>query len=827
MKKPSSPMLQPIPFLGQLQTTLHSIDESADWIKRTRPSAARLDMEADRLLIRLHRSRNKVQSWLDAVGEPAGIGFFGRSQAGKNHLISALMAGENGKLEMDLGGEPLDFLTQINPDNQSAGLVIRFSRQVKPGDPHFPVHLSLLDEAAIGKIMTLAFLEGRQSETGPALPDELAISEHLKKIAPRRLAEPVAGMTSEQVIALWDFLGRHDRQRQRRLAVRFWPAAIDLAPYLAVEDRARLFSLLWEESSELTAFYSHFAQALQSLSCAVTILAPRSVLVNDDWLPADGILNPSRLARLDTAADENIQVRPMLSHGASEPVTLSVAELTLLSVELRVPLLSPARESLFEQVDILDFPGYGGGLDSPANESMRQELALGVLSPFAQAIQRAKSRYLLEYYADRQQNQLLLVCTAAGDRQDAKVISRSLDYWVKQTQGENTQLRAGRKPGLIWALTGFDQRVTQGVNFDEAVQRYVGQPGDSWGTMLAVDELGIKRMASYLSTEMRSDIKLTHIIRQWEELRRELLENLFATWYRPDGIEEPVDKRTIAERLLKTLQTRAGVHGEMLEQLLPTREALTLLYLQQHNAAVNGLTPASHDIGPSSSAATGHFGIGVEIDLFRDTPVSASAPPTSGDLLPVDQPDEKAYAKNVYGYWINHLRSLPDNLSLLALLGMDKPTIELLVQELIIASVRLNIAGALSSVPTDSTPARLSSESQADRQVSQVLTVLGDFVSWLGFQQMDEALRPDSRINTGHKIFTRPEKQAVDWNGANRLTKLTLTPTNTTALYIYDWLVGLHELIMRNAGFSGDEDITAKQRQHLSQILDQIKQEFV
>lgn len=822
--KPSSPMLLPNPFLGQLQTALQSIDDSADWIRQTRPGAPRLDMEADRLQMRLHRGRAKVRAWLDAVAKPASIGFFGRSQAGKNHLISALIAGENGKLETDLGGDPLDFLTHINPDNQSAGLVIRFTRQVKPGDPHFPVQLSLLDEAAIGKLMALAFLEGRQSETGPALPDELAISEHLKKLAPRRLVEPVAGMSSEQVVELWDFLARHDRQRQRRLAVRFWPAAIELAPYLAVEDRARLFSLLWEESSELTAFYSHFAQALQSLSGAVNILAPRNVLVDENWLAAEGILDPSTLGRLDTAADENIQVRPILSHGATDPVTLSVAELTLLSMELRVPLLSPARESVFEQVDILDFPGYGGGLGAPANDDIGQGLTPGILSPFTQAIQRAKSRLLVEHYADRQQNQLLLVCTAAGNRQDAKIVARTLDYWVKQTQGENPQQRAGRKPGLIWTLTGFDQRVTQGVNFDEAVQRYVGQPGDSWGTMLAVDDRGIKRMASYLSTEMRSDSKLTHIMGQWEELRRELLQNLFATWYRSGDTEDPDDKRTIAERLLKTLQTRAGVHGELLEQLLPTREALTLLYLQQHSETGNRASPASADVGPSSPA-TGHFGIGVEIDLFRDTPVSASVPPASqGGLAAGKQPDDAAYAQSVYGYWINHLRGLPDNLSLLILLGMDKPTIEMLVQELIIASIRLNIAGALSVVLTHSAPAGLSTESPADRQVSQALTVLGDFVSWLGFQRMDEALRPDSRINSGHKIFSRPEKQAVAWNGANRLTKLTLAPTNTTALYIYDWLVGLHELIMQNAGFSGDREITVKQREQLNLILDRIKQ---
>ncbi len=37
--------------------------------------------------------------------------------------------------------------------------------------------------------------------------------------------------------------------------------------------------------------------------------------------------------------------------------------------------------------------------------------------------------------------------------------------------------------------------------------------------------------------------------------------------------------------------------------------------------------------------------------------------------------------------------------------------------------------------------------------MTKALTVLGDFIAWLGFPQIDETLRPDSRINRGHKIF--------------------------------------------------------------------------
>ncbi len=96
-----------------------------------------------------------------------------------------------------------------------------------------------------------------------------------------------------------------------------------------------------------------------------------------------------------------------------------------------------------------------------------------------------------------------------------------------------------------------------------------------------MDDRGIKRMAAHLAVEIRGEARPDRISERLEELRRELLDNLLASWYRPEGAEDPATKEHIAEILLKTLQTRAGVHGELLEQLLPARQVLHRLYLQQ------------------------------------------------------------------------------------------------------------------------------------------------------------------------------------------------------------------------------------------------------
>ncbi|AJK12332.1 virulence factor [Yersinia pestis subsp. microtus bv. Altaica] len=826
----------------QLQQVTQGIDQAIDWVKSTRQHAVRLDREAEHLTIKLRRMRNKAHPLSETALTAMTIGFVGQSQAGKKHLISALAANEHGRLENTLGGKKLDFWQQIRPEYQTTGLVTRFSYQTEGHQTHghesratneaYPVQLTLLSEVDIAKIIARAFLLDCPQENPAYSLDEQQITEHLRQLMMHRRPIINAGINSDDVIALWDSLAHHDTQRQKELATHFWPTAIELAPYLSIDDRAKLFSLLWGENDPLTDAYRHFFYILQHLSGTQKLLAPLSVLVDDTLLPANGVMNIATLGDLNTPADNPIQVLPLINGHTAKCVTLSQAELTLLAVELKIPLDKPARESAFESVELLNFPDARGSQTIPA-------LMENAAYPLASLLSQAKNAYLLERYTNQQQINLLLVCTATDQRSEIKSTSKALDYWVKQTQGESVQIRSRRNPGLIWALTPHDQRITANLplstptdaqthdanikNYDEAVQRYVGNPGDSWGTLLALDARGVERMISYLSKEILRDIKSERLTEQLHELQRELTNNLFTGWYQPSVTDERQQKQRIVEILLKALQTRTGVHGELLEQLLPSRDELRRLYLQQHLY----LSPRLYQQEKKGVAdffiplaSTEPFSIGIDIDLFSDLPT-----PTEPSLTPQARHDndEAEYAAHVHYYWINHLRQLPDNTALLELLGVTKPTIELLVAEFITASIRLDIARNLRQALADNEPADLHRAAKADRQVSRALTVLGDFIAWLGFLQISEDKRPDSRINRGYKIFAQPPKSVSTLGVSHRLTQLALTPTNSTAFYIYDWLVGLGEMIIQNVGYSASNEISPAQRQQLAAILSVIK----
>lgn len=793
---------------SQLQQVTQGIDQTIDWINTTRQHALRLDIEADQLTVKLRRQRNKARHLSEMSLTPMSIGFLGQSSAGKQHLIAALIADENGQLETTLAGKTLNFWQQIKPGYQSSGLVARFSHQVAINHDTHPVQLSLLNEIELAKIVVGAYRHDNQQDRVEHSLGEQHIIGILQQLAMRKQQTPIAGVTHDDVISLWDYLVRHDAPRQKRLEAHFWPMAIELAPYLRIDDRAVLFSLLWAESPPLTEAYRHFAYTLQHLDSAPHLLAPLSVLVDDMLLPASGIMNVSTLNDLNTPADTQIQVLPLKDTLVGKSVTLSLAELTFLSVELQIPLRLSATENVFESVELVDFPDFSDVFDTPTSVAH---------SPYALAasLSRAKNAFLLERYTDRQQINMLLVCNAVSHRSDVKTVGKLLDYWVKQSQGENTQVRSRRNPGLIWALTPFDQRIaSEGAkNHDEAVQRYVGQPGDSsWGTLLALDTRGIERMVNYLTQEIRRDIKAERITEQLNELQRELTENMLASWCQP-AIHESQQKQRIAETLLKALQTRTGLHGELLERLLPSRDELRALYLQQQNRVAELITSGdSHD----------PFSIGIDIDLFSDSSLSSEQPTATAMLSGEDE--EAGYAANVHRYWVNHLRRLPDNGPLIELLGITKPTIELLVAELITASIRLDVAGQLVKILADNEQVSLHRDSKADRQVSRALTVLGDFVAWLGFLQISETQRPDSRINRGYKIFARIPTSASPVGASQRLTKLAPTPTNNTAFYIYDWLVGLGEMIIHNEGYSASSEISEQHREQLAAIFLLVKQ---
>lgn len=683
--------------------------QAIDWVDAARRHSARLEREADRLIQHLRRCHNRAALLENTRPAQVAIGLYGHNAAAKAHLLAALAPGAK-RFDADLS------------------LAVRYCTAAEAGPADYPIALALLDEAQwLAITIDAAAMSGFRQDW-----DARAIVDHLQALTRHRQAVAIDGLDGNAVLALWDNQRRHGGKEQPTLDRHFWPQAVTLAPQLSIDDRARLFAPLWGEEATLTARYRQLAHALQALDGSRRVHAPRRALA---LLTAN-------------AVPENATIAVMTEQGDEREIALS--DLAWLTAEVTTVLSQTAQAGLPADVALIDLPG---SRSCPQAEP-------------AQRLQQAKRAHLLTRCADGLHANLLLVTDAAAAPQDAARIGQALAGWVDHTQGETPALRQRRKPGLIWAITPFDPRQEGKPRPDDAVQRQVGEPGDSWATLLALDEQDCRRMVNYLAAQARPAHKQARLLELREELQRELTDSLLGNWL---TAADPYATQQRAQQLLRALQAQAGRHGELLERLLPQRDTLRQLYQQQQHAAPTPATPAP---------------FGLDIDLF-----GAPETPASGE------PPASPFAARVFADWINHLRSLPDNRRLLDLLGVDKPHLELLVDALIGAACRQRLDDELErALCAGGLP-----EQGEDRQISQALALLGDFVAWLGFQRRDAATRPESRVNPGQPIFTPPPQPAVDWSGQQRLTRLAPTPTKNTAFYIYDWLIGLQTLLAENA----------------------------
>ena len=472
------------------QTFFQGAGGALKWIEAVRDSAPSLDSEADQLSLELYRARNLAQSLSRAATTPMTVGFFGLSQAGKSYLISALAAGENGKLETHYGPARLDFIEHVNPvggGKEATGLVTRFSRTARSGPAEYPVELKLFSEVEVAKVLANAWFNDFDHEREDVYEiDETKVAAILAPHEGELSDALQPGVTPEGIVELWDYLHASFPKSVSKLNARYWPRVVKLAPRLNSHQRADLFSLLWGEQPELTNLYRQLAQSLSALGHATRVFAPLRCLVahdGDGFSQRDSIMNVDILERLGTAQDSPLDVCPATGDDLGAPVSLPVAQLAALTAELTFPLVEPTRDPRVEQVDLLDFPGYRGRL------SLRNIGEPSTQEGLSQLLLRGKVAYLFERYTDSQEMNGLVVCTSSSKQSDVTSVGPVLTRWIEKTQGETATERGSRDPGLIWALTMFDMRI------NGALQQPDGQLREGWEGLVKMTML--ERFGSY------------------------------------------------------------------------------------------------------------------------------------------------------------------------------------------------------------------------------------------------------------------------------------------------------------------------------------------
>ncbi len=876
--------------------------DAIDWIRDVRTTSQRLESDSDGLILKLRKVRNLVRRLGRAASRPMSVGFFGISQAGKSYLISALAANESGHLETKLDDKRLDFIEHVDPGGkggEATGLVTRFTRHAVDSPPGYPIQLKLFSEVDLIKVLGNAFFNDFDHTKLIYENDPASIrSNVLSGLEKRRRQQPVPGVTEDDVVDLMEYFQKRFPKLMEPLNGDFWPTAIDLAPRLLPDDRARLFSVLWGGIEELSEAYLMLRGALEALGHAEYCYCPLEVLVHETesggLSKSQSIMSVDILDRLGKDHADLIEVIPVNAEDEmSEACGVARSVLATLTTELRFVLAEPPAASTVENVDLLDFPGYRGRLNvTDINQVSADADSEG--SAVAQLILRGKVACLFERYTDDQEMNVLVLCTPSDKQSDVNDIGPVLDTWIAATQGDNPEVRARRLPGLAWAMTRFDMRIDsmlqdssentrvawakmmkmvlerfkqfewidswgpdqafsntyvvrkpkmvtkwlslEGENeidiadswkgqlsllketfiADPIVQKHFVDPSVAWEAMVKLNDGGITRLAEYLASAARIELKLERIREQLDEEMVDIAEQRLGAYFQKEGAAEVEQKQALVKGVTTDLRTpkKLARFGELLWAMQPSVEQLRARYLRTGEA----LTEETEDMAAAEDEAVSDdgdmlFGLDDLVALPDAGPAAGSQAVSSVSASAAQ------FAKAAMRDWTTQLRGLSDNADLMHFLAADPKIVQSLTDELITGASRLNIEHQIiESIQDAEDRVAATRGSLVERQVMTTANCINDYVDYLGISTMQVAERPISTVGAQRRMFEPPAKIPI-----GTLPDLPPKPTNFSGLFIIDWLDAFGRMAIENAGHSAGREISSEQNERLGQILAQMK----
>lgn len=704
-------------------------NQLVEWVKYTRQQSARLNIEADGILTRLITLSSQQQHIHAISHSPLTLGLYGNSVAGKNHLLKMVLAESRDEIYIQLGEHTINYLRHINPDNIPVSMAIRFTHTAQPEAENFPVLLTLFSESELAQRLIHQY----HSSAHACVAGVDSIVAIIAELKPHCQPHTVPGMTCEEMSTVIQYYHRHVGDRHL-LDDGLVCQIVEMASGLSVANRARLLSAFWGEQLTLSSIWQQQAQILHFLGNTSQLLAPVSLIIDNLLQKNNSFLFHGHVEDIDQNND--IIVCPLLPD--QQPTQMSIAQRDLASIcaEITFRLLPKAS---VKELDIIDIPN-------------------GQLS----------------YYQNRLQPDTLLICNVAAENANPLPVARKLVDWAKQTQC----LEQRTLPRLVWGITPFDQRFTKESRIDNVVQHYITQSGISWGTLQALNHRDITSLHEWLSAAISRSARETRLSLLQKNINRQMA-TLFCNFnsqdtYGTTGMQEQ------AEALVRTLQSQAEKHGELIDRLILSRDTLQQGWMLTQQKAIK----------PSGK-------LKISINLFDDA---------ENDVLPQGQ--IQSFGQKVFSLWVSHLCRLSQKSMSLAFSWLPQAQFQTLCTILIDTAYRIGLPQTL-----EKTLAPYSNN--ASMAITCASNVIGDYISWLGYDAIDQKHRPASRIVKGACIFA-PAPQA---DARTRITRLGSDILQDNARYIFDWMVALLARAAESGKHGRVTEIDEQQRVALLSLL--------
>ncbi len=867
-------LVQAVKRLGQ------GAAEARGWVKAVQATAPSVANQAQALVNATRQAENLSRKLAGAADRRVCVGVFGPSQAGKSYLVSALARRPGESLTCNFAGDRKDFLRDINPpgDRESTGLVTRFTTTASSADPAFPVELRLLSETDLVKILANAYFSDFDANNQTLVPPD---AEAIRGIIAAAEAAAGAAVAHLDEIVMFDlgeyfqnyFRSRIDVFRQTG----YWEALIRLGGRLPLTARAALYAPLWGGIADLTGLFVHLASGLDRLAHAPEARAAISALVPRER----SIIDVFTLKRLQTPEDDadRIQVQPSTGGVTAE---LPRGQLAALVAELKISVTETAWDFM-RTTDLLDFPGARSRekmLAMAPDEAERGQQVRGLFlrGKIAYLFQRfTEERELTSMLLCMPNNPAEVKDLAAmvkgwidlthgsepeqraGLRNALFLVLTKFDLEFIEKGGETSEARRAkwdrrlfasfiepyghskwpdnwdgkpfantlflRNPGMkqehimdyaeIRRLPdGSEHLVEAGPAPNKAA--LIGEYRDAfmasdlclkhfadreavWNAAFAPNDGGISFLVRRLTATLDAELKTRQIGERVIEQAR-TLRDLLRRFHHADDDAGRRQKDEAIKVLLDDLYELSEGHG-----FRPFTRLLDHLRLREREVRETFLSVAALKVeaAPPPAAAKRRS---LWDDEEGDTPAAAApAAPTT------DRP--ALFARDVMNLWTEKLRRIGQAPSVLENIGLPARLVDALVGELIVAANRQGLGTDIAQGVRTMQAAHIRWEEAADRAVGIAATALNDFVGLLGFAGMDEGLRP--KVRNRRPVFAGPP--AFDG-----LPELEARRRPLEAEYFIDWVTGLRQLALDNAGHDGGREIDAVHNAQLGRILDTI-----
>lgn len=500
------------------------------WIKETECHSRPLHIEAKSLLGRALQLSLRQEQITGLCHTPLTLGLYGHSVSGKSYLLKTLLSQSLGYIGIQLGDNILDYFRHIIPATDAPALAVRFTRTPAPQVENYPLLLNLHAEYELA----IKLVQQYHSRHEPRFLSESALDTRLVALQNCRQALPVPGMRGEEFMAV----ALSYRQQTRD---DYYPddgllyQMAELAPQLALSDRASLLALFWGEDSKLTQAWLRQATSLQMLGGVRRVMAPASLVVDHFLQPAEGFLVPVPQGSL--ASDMDTIVCTLSDAAPLNFVNIPLHELSEICMEVVFTL---SQETPLAKVDIVDL-----------------------------------AHRLFGFCLSDLQPDILLICNAVQKSEDTVPVATNLSRWLEQSQVAGEE----NLPRLVWAITPFDPRFTQQANLDDSVQRLLTQMGQRWGTLQALENHTMHRLREWLSSAVSESGRT----QRQQALQLRLKQEMHARFTHLTDAA-PAELNT-AETLIRALQTQAARQGELLDRLTLSKETIRQCWLrhQQHS----------------------------------------------------------------------------------------------------------------------------------------------------------------------------------------------------------------------------------------------------